>query len=119
MEEDGDLTWIRSAESLLTAMTRATDAGTGGGHNETSAFLATGSSFRDQDAIESGNSMMRIYFDRGGCDVAIATSTMTISSADEVFVIASITTNCSVREDFIATDRSEAPGLFDQQVAGS
>ena len=83
------------------------DAGTGAGHNETSAFFATGFSFRDKDAIESANSMMRIYSARGGCDIATATSTTTISSADEVFVIAVITTNCSVRGDFIAADRSE------------
>src|SRR5437899_9087633 len=89
-------------------MTRAMDAGMGAGHNETSAFFATGFSFREEDAIEPANSMMRLYSARGGCDIAIATSTTTISSAHEVFVIAEITTNCSVRGDFIAADQSHA-----------
>ena len=89
-------------------MTRAMDVGMGAGHNETSAFFATGFSFREEDAIEPANSMMRLYSARGGCDIAIATSTTTISSADEVFVIALVTTKCSVLEDFIAADRSGA-----------
>jgi hypothetical protein len=58
------------------------DAGTVEGHDETSVFFATGFSFRDQDAIEE--------------------------FADELFVIALITTNGSVREDFIAAERSES-----------
>jgi hypothetical protein len=93
------------------------DAGTGAGHDETSAFFATGFSFGEKDAIEESiNSMMRIYSARGDCDLGIATSTTTISSADEVFVIALITTNCSVHEDFIAADRSDA--RTPDQVAG-
>jgi hypothetical protein len=67
------------------------DAGTGEGRDETSVFFATGFSFRDRDAIEE--------------------------FANELFVIALITTNCSVREDFIAAHRSESVNPR-TQVAG-
>jgi len=85
------------------------DVGMGAGHNETSASFATEFSFLERDAIEeSANSMMSLYSARGGYDIAIAPSTTTISSADEAFVIALVTTKCSVLEDFIAADRSGA-----------